>query len=308
MSRNHWSLISLVALAAPGLPLGSSASLNLGDSNSSSSSSSSSSEHVVQLEVQWFAPFFSGGGYCSEAISFAGAIETMSGMSVSIVQHGDSNSPEFVSGLPEATQSTLAALARRRPKKQRKSSILNGGSGGGGGGGFVAVCHSEPGAWHPSRWAATRCPPAGAGFAVGRTMFETDRLPSGWDERLNRMDQVWVRNARVICLRLDTTTAMAARADSARRGPGFDGQVPTEWARGVFEAGGVAPHKLRVLGEPVDVHYFDPARHEPLPLAGVGPGTTVLLSIFKWEERKVMMLVHTLAGGDGCGSASCPSC
>ena len=146
---------------------------------------------MVPLEVQWFAPFFSGGGYCSEAISFAGAMETMPGLSLFIVQHGDSHSPEFIAGLPEATQSTLAVLARRRPKKHRKSSILNGG----GGGGLVAVCHSEPGAWHPSRWAATRCPPAGAGFTVGRTMFETDRLPSGWDERLNRMDQVWVRSA-----------------------------------------------------------------------------------------------------------------
>jgi hypothetical protein len=25
---------------------------------------------------------------------------------------------------------------------------------------------------------------------IGRTMFETDRLPEGWAERLNRMDYV----------------------------------------------------------------------------------------------------------------------
>jgi len=51
-------------------------------------------------------------------------------------------------------------------------------------------------------------------------MFETDRLPSGWAERLNKMDYIW---------------------------------VPTEFHRGIFATGGVVPEKLRVVPESVDV-------------------------------------------------------
>ena len=32
-------------------------------------------------------------------------------------------------------------------------------------------------------------------YTIGRTMFETDRIPSGWAERLNVMDEVWVPSA-----------------------------------------------------------------------------------------------------------------
>jgi hypothetical protein len=39
-------------------------------------------------EVAWFAPFFSGGGYSSEAISFVEALDA-AGARVSAVQHGD---------------------------------------------------------------------------------------------------------------------------------------------------------------------------------------------------------------------------
>ena len=39
-------------------------------------------------EVAWFAPFFSGGGYSSEAIAFAEALDS-AGARVSAVQHGD---------------------------------------------------------------------------------------------------------------------------------------------------------------------------------------------------------------------------
>ena len=51
-------------------------------------------------------------------------------------------------------------------------------------------------------------------------MVGTDRLPEGWDERLNKMDVV---------------------------------MVPTEFSRKIFEAGGVSGSKLRVLGESVNV-------------------------------------------------------
>ena len=63
----------------------------------------------------------------------------------------------------------------------------------------VAICHSEPGAWHvptPS-WPSSPCPRprkrgAGPYYVVGRTMFETDRLPAGWPARC----QWWARARR----------------------------------------------------------------------------------------------------------------
>merc|ERR1712023_349116 len=76
------------------------------------------------------------------------------------------------------------------------------------------------------------CPPQPAdgskpAYTIGRTMFETDRLPSGWEERLNRMDEVW---------------------------------VPTAFHRAVFEAGGVEPAKITVIGEPVDHEFYSAER------------------------------------------------
>lgn len=84
-------------------------------------------------------------------------------------------------------------------------------------------------------------------------MFETDRLPDGWNLRLNQMDAVW---------------------------------VPTAFHASVFKAGGVDESKLRILGEPVDTVFFDPARVRALKFPGVGRSTFVLVSVFKWEERK----------------------
>lgn len=58
------------------------------------------------------------------------------------------------------------------------------------------VCHSTPDAWVPSKFAGwdalSPCPPRGAAYVVGRTMFETDSLPHDWVGRCNRMDEVWV--------------------------------------------------------------------------------------------------------------------
>ena len=58
---------------------------------------------------------------------------------------------------------------------------------------------------------------------MGRTMFETDRIPKGWAKKMNRMDEVW---------------------------------VPSTFMKEVFERGGV--HNIRVVGESVDTVFFRP--------------------------------------------------
>lgn len=117
------------------------------------------------LAVQWYAPFFSGGGYCSEATSFAHALD-QAGVGVTIVQHGDGYNREYVAGLDEASAAELARL-QRPPRQASRSQQRRGKKA------VVAVCHSEPGAWHPPRWPTARCPPVGATYSVGRTMVRT---------------------------------------------------------------------------------------------------------------------------------------
>ena len=50
------------------------------------------------ITLLWCAPFFSGGGYSSEAISYISELQGL--IQLAIVQHGDSFSEKFVKGLP----------------------------------------------------------------------------------------------------------------------------------------------------------------------------------------------------------------
>lgn len=87
------------------------------------------------------------------------------------------------------------------------------------------MCHSEPGAWKPADYATSDCPQFSSeeAYHVGRTMFETDRIPKGWAKKMNRMDEVW---------------------------------VPSAFMKEVFERGGV--RHIRVVGESVDTAFFRP--------------------------------------------------
>ena len=60
-------------------------------------------------------------------------------------------------------------------------------------------------------------------YKIGRTMFETNTIPSGWVQRLNYMDEIW---------------------------------VPTEFAFKIFEENGVPGEKLRIFEEAVDTNFF----------------------------------------------------
>ena len=177
-------------------------------SSFSSPSSPSILPRAAYPPVVWYAPFFSGGGYSSEALAFVLALQPHL-FALQVVQHGDAVSHVYYRGLAAPLQRQLVALLQHDLPPSTA----------------VSVCHSEPGAWHPSRYPTARCPPPGSLASIGRTMFETDRLPSGWSERLQRMDEVW---------------------------------VPTEFSRRVFVQGGVDEHRVVVVPEPVDVDTFRP--------------------------------------------------
>ncbi|CUG94344.1 glycosyltransferase-like, putative [Bodo saltans] len=209
--------------------------------------------------------------------------------------HGDSLDPTVLAGYPPSTRETLRSVMRRasalkhygiagfpryEPSDHRHNSpppIA------------VAVCHSEPGAWavpHPL-YDTSHCPPWSAHVAVGRTMFETDRIPAGWVRRIKYMDEVW---------------------------------VPSQFHMETFTKSGVPESKLFVIPESIDVSQSMTTgwgRHRcKVPPANIkkiatnannnDAETTAVnafygsihrtkmhqrcafkfLSIFKWEERK----------------------
>ncbi len=85
---------------------------------------------------------------------------------------------------------------------------------------------------------------------IGRTMFETDRIPYNFVEPCNTMDEVW---------------------------------VPTRFNMETFAAAGVDSSKLRLVPPGVDASLFRP-RAEPLPIAKKRGFS--FLSIFDWQQRK----------------------
>ena len=89
-----------------------------------------------------------------------------------------------------------------------------------------------------------------AKWRVGRTTFETDRLPVGWLEVLRELDEVW---------------------------------VPSQFNREVFAQMGVDEGKLCVLPEGIDTAFFHP---EVEPLSLPHRRGFNFLSVFEWTQRK----------------------
>uniref|UniRef100_A0A6U4RKD1 Glycosyl transferase family 1 domain-containing protein n=1 Tax=Hemiselmis andersenii TaxID=464988 RepID=A0A6U4RKD1_HEMAN len=191
---------------------------------------------VPSLSAKWFAPFFSGGGYSSEALSFVNYLSKK--VTLGVMQHGDSVNEQYLRGMGIQAHKMLSDATRKRldPKAT------------------VEICHSEPGAWSvpTPMYPTSECPTPQGLYSVGRTMFETDRLPEGWAERLNRMDEIW---------------------------------VPARFHVTTFLAGGVDPSKIHIVPEAVDTELFDPEDMDPLEIYD-GDHRYKFLSVFKWEERK----------------------
>ncbi len=160
------------------------------------------------------APFFSQGGYSSEAhCFFTGLSNTSVATRLGISHHGDSVDYHFMYGLPPQHLQALMAASHYQSAPSRT----------------ISACHSEPGAWNVlggSRYnAGADCPLLGGAYSIGRTMFETDRIPAGWPARLNAMDEVW---------------------------------VPTSFTAEIFIRDGVDRDKVLVVPEAVDASEFDP--------------------------------------------------
>ncbi|KAG0570881.1 hypothetical protein KC19_6G194500 [Ceratodon purpureus] len=216
---------------------------------------------AFRYSLLWMAPFFSGGGYCSEAISYVTAMETGSkGTShipkFAISHHGDAENMNFWKGLPLATRQTLVSLSSTHIDLADA----------------VVVCHSEPGAWYPPLYMTPPCPPTGYEhplYVIGRTMFETDSVTPHHVDRCNKMDEVWVPTQ----FHIDTFT----RA----------GIVPEKLVKVVqpVDTDFFNPARLQPLRLPTTNRLFGldakPGLH-----SAQSSKPFVFLSIFKWEHRK----------------------
>lgn len=215
-------------------------------------SSSSSSEDVVWT-VSWYAPFLSSAsGYGSEATSFlVGLNRTLSPERWKIgagLAHGDMVDQKYLESLPADLEALFQNAYRVQTQNRNPDKT-------------IIVCHSEPGAWsvptplYDSGWP---CPPFPASSVIGRTMFETDRLPTGWNDRLNQMDEVW---------------------------------VPTQHHKRIFQEGGVLK-PIVVVGQGIDVDFWNPSLHGSVSFDTIDKNKKCadndfkFLSVFKWEARK----------------------
>jgi ubiquinone/menaquinone biosynthesis C-methylase UbiE/glycosyltransferase involved in cell wall biosynthesis len=185
-------------------------------------------QHAVAAErvatgpapLLWQAPLRDPSGYADEARHFLFALDA-AGIDVAA---GEFRWSDKVASLPPARRRTLDRLMRRQPTPNP-----------------VYVAHIL--APHFQR-------PAGARACVGRTMFETDRLPEGWADACNRMDAVW---------------------------------VPGHFNVETFTRAGVQPEKLRIVPGAIDLSPYDPGC-APLQISGARGFN--FLSVFDWTLRK----------------------
>jgi glycosyltransferase involved in cell wall biosynthesis len=171
-------------------------------------------------QIVWNSPLFDPSGYADEARHFLWALDG-AGYQVAArpIRWSDR-----AAVLADADEARLTAMTRRPAQK-----------------GSVNVCHLFPPHFTPDPDACLN---------VGRTMFETDRLPDGWAEACNRMDRIW---------------------------------VPSEFNRETFARAGVQERKLAVIPGLIDMTPYDPAI---APLRIDGARGFNFLSLFDWTLRK----------------------
>eukprot|EP00435_Cladocopium_sp_Y103_P054600 s647_g17.t2 len=167
----------------------------------------------------WMAPLLNPGGFSSEALCYADALQQAYRASghvgrFGVRQFAEQMRADFVQGLPDRLRTRISEMMRKGKRRFWD----------------VVVCHSTPDVWHEDgafSWGKVEpCPPPGTKLSIGRGMYETDRLPESWVPRLNRMDQVW---------------------------------VPSHFGLEQFVSSGVKREKIAVVPEAVDTDLFNPS-------------------------------------------------
>ncbi|HEX7862954.1 MAG TPA: glycosyltransferase [Verrucomicrobiae bacterium] len=176
------------------------------------------------MPVRWMAPIFNPSGYASEAINFI--LPLANRIDLAIQHQNNIYSEKFVTGLSDADRNSLFDM-------RDKFADTRGG---------IVISHQPANGFSML--------PDGE-YHIGRTMYETDRIPAAWVTKCNLMDEIW---------------------------------VPSEFNKRTFTASGVAEDKIVVIPGAVDAAEFDPAKHTALPLPN--KASVNFLSVFEWSTRK----------------------
>jgi hypothetical protein len=161
----------------------------------------------VAVPVVWMAPFLSGGGYSSEAISYAMELERMLPNGFGIKQFAEPANPEFARGVPQvrvfcsAPVAAVAKLAPHAPRSprvpcappraqqevtdtldrlaSRERAIYRAPATAAS---TVSICHSTPDCWVPSIFAGwdriAPCPHPRAAYTIGTHTSQSTAQPA----------------------------------------------------------------------------------------------------------------------------------
>ncbi len=186
----------------------------------------------LEREIFWIAPFFNPSGYASEAINFALGLDKY--IHLTIRNQNPMISDEFINNIPDRWKKTLFRLHRIDPHKWSDDFSYLGNS---------IFIHHQPGN-NLTRF-------KNSAYGIGRTMYETDRIPSSWVDKCNQMDEIW---------------------------------VPSKFNVSTFSKSGVDKNKLVVIPESIDTDILDPDKVNILELPN--RANFNFLSIFEWTNRK----------------------
>jgi len=225
-------------------------------------------EQPLNLSLLWLAPFKTGSGYGVEATGFVQSIQGDISR-LNIFQWGEFESESYLKVLDKDTRELLDRLWSEPNQVQPLVDYLKA-SAEGNRPPFipseklstpfdVLVAHIHPGGWIDQLKGMGK-------YRIGRTMFETDRIPNGWVDRFYAtMHELW---------------------------------VPSSFTKNQFIAGGLESSRIHVIPQPIERSLFQTCNqsfHDPSFVVSKSwrstfhtchPDDFIFLSVFKWEPRK----------------------
>jgi glycosyltransferase involved in cell wall biosynthesis len=198
------------------------------------SSTTRSKNYITKLnhEIVWASPIFNPSGYASGAISFICGLDKI--IDLTIRHNSPLFSNTFIDNIPISWKEVLFRRHKIPPQDWNTPLPLN---------------KNDVFIQHLPAHAFIKVP---AVFRnIGRTMFETDRIPADWVQKCNEMDEIW---------------------------------VPSRFNKQTFIQSGVNEDKIVIIPECIDTDIFNPDGIIPFELPNKAGYN--FLSIFEWTNRK----------------------
>jgi glycosyltransferase involved in cell wall biosynthesis len=183
-------------------------------------------------------------GFTTEALNFIVGLWDKIRIKVKVNNIEECKGELFRMGLPRSTQKLITILLNR-PYRVKDEDV-------------IVVIHHDPGRYDYFVANLEESP----AFVIGRSMFETDRIPQNWVGPCNEIaDIVW---------------------------------VPSKFNMETFSRSGVNITHLDTVPSAIDVFHFDPALHTPLHSPEFKDSEKFrFLSVMKWEPRKAWDVLIT---------------